>query len=311
MDLSNYSNGNQCVVELFETKKMVKICAPMVRYSKLSFRMLVRKYDCDIAFTPMIVSHSFIESIKARDSDFSTCNGDRPLIIQFAAKNGKELADASELTFKYTDGVDLNCGCPQRWALADGYGACLLDKPELLEDMIHQVRNRIPNPKYSVSMKIRIHDDIRRTVELCKRAEKAGTSWISVHGRTRIQRNEPVDLEKIKLIKENVSIPVVGNGDIFSLKDAENLQKVTGVNGVMSARGLLQNPSLFSGTENTTLACIKDWIDISISYGTTFTNMHHHLMFMLDTIMSKHERKLFNSYTSITAVLDHLNNSVL
>lgn len=71
----------------------------------------------------------------------------------------------------------------------------------------------------------------RKTIEYCKRAEKAGASFISVHGRTPSQRNEPVDLKSIKLIKENVCIPVVGNGDVFNLDDAVKLYETTGVNG--------------------------------------------------------------------------------
>jgi len=75
--------------ELFERKKsnndFVKICAPMVRYSKLSFRRLVRKYGCDLAFTPMILADTFVASNKARDVEFTTCPSDRPLVVQFAA----------------------------------------------------------------------------------------------------------------------------------------------------------------------------------------------------------------------------------
>ena len=109
-------------------------------YNRLPFRMLVRKYGCDLAYTPMIVSESFILSEKARDVEFTTndgtrhtffetscCNslsfhcthmyihaGDRPLVVQFAARNGKEFADAAELVAPFADAVDLNCGCPQR-----------------------------------------------------------------------------------------------------------------------------------------------------------------------------------------------------
>ncbi|KAG8198239.1 hypothetical protein JTE90_021496 [Oedothorax gibbosus] len=299
---------DKSVIDLFESKELVTMCAPMVRYSKLPFRMLVRKYGCDVAFTPMIVSHSFIESQKARDVDFSITSGDNPLIVQFAARNAKELADAAEIIYRHSDGVDLNCGCPQRWAIADGYGACLLNKPEMVEDMIKQVKRRIPCTKYSVSLKIRIHQDLRKTVEFCQRAEKAGASFITVHGRTKVQRNEKVNMEAIKLIKENVSLPVVGNGDVFHLRDAYTLQGYTGVNGVMSARGLLQNPSLFAGAEMTSSDCIQDWINISLSLGNSFTNFHHHLMYMLEGVMSKHERKLFNSYTSLACVIDHLSS---
>lgn len=71
----------------------------------------------------------------------------------------------------------------------------------------------------------------RKTVEFCKRAEKIGASFISVHGRTKSQRNEPVNLEAIKLIKENVSIPVVGNGDVYHLNDVKQVQEFTKVDG--------------------------------------------------------------------------------
>lgn len=298
---------NLSVIELFENKKLATFCAPMVRYSKLPFRMLVRKYGCDVAFTPMIISDSFIESEKARNCDFTTTIGDRPLIVQFAARHGMELANAAEIVYRHSDGVDLNCGCPQRWATSEGYGASLLNKPDLVHDMIQQVRNRITDTKYTISLKIRLHDDVRQSVQFCRQAEQAGASWISVHGRTKSQRTEAVNLEAIKIIKENLSIPVVGNGDVFHLKDAIKFQEFTGVDGIMSARGLLQNPSLFSGTEITSSSCIKDWINLSISFGTTFTNIHHHLMFMLGKVMPKSERKLFNSYTSLASVMDHLN----
>ncbi|GBL82518.1 tRNA-dihydrouridine(20a/20b) synthase [NAD(P)+]-like [Araneus ventricosus] len=305
--LRNNGDKSSSVIDLFESKELITMCAPMVRYSKLPFRMLVRKYGCDVAFTPMIISRSFVESEKARHSDFTTAAGDRPLIVQFAANNGIDFADATEIVCRYSDGVDLNCGCPQSWVLADGYGACLLSKPELVQDMIQQVRNRISDAKYTVSLKIRLHDDIRHSIEFCRQAQQAGASWISVHGRTKSQRNEPVNVDAIKLIKESLTIPVIGNGDIFSLTDALRFHKQTGVNGVMSARGLLQNPSLFCGTEVTSSSCIKDWINLSLSFGATFTNIHHHLMFMLEKIMPRSERKLFNSYTCLASVLDHLN----
>lgn len=75
----------------------------------------------------------------------------------------------------------------------------------------------------------------------------------------------------------------------------------------MSARGLLQNPSLFTGTDMTSSNCVKDWISLALSFGNSFTNLHHHLMYMLEGVMPRHERKLFNSYTSLASVMDHLN----
>ncbi|KAL6459737.1 hypothetical protein MHYP_G00314960 [Metynnis hypsauchen] len=240
-------------MDLFESGKVVRVCAPMVRYSKLSFRCLVRKYGCDVCFTPMIVAADFMRSVKARDSEFTTDRSDRPLIIQFAAKDAQTLADAACVVAPFSDGVDLNCGCPQRWAMAEGYGACLINKPQLVKDMVRHVKDQVEKPNYAVSIKIRIHKDLRKTVDLCQKVEAAGVSWITVHGRTAEERHQPVHYDAIKTIKDSLSIPVIANGDVKNLQDVESIHQLTGVDGVMAARGLLANPALFAGYEYTPL----------------------------------------------------------
>ncbi|KAE8616252.1 hypothetical protein XENTR_v10008757 [Xenopus tropicalis] len=274
--------------------------------SRLAFRTLVRKYDCDLCYTPMIIAADFVKSVKARDSEFTTNQGDRPLIVQFAAKEAQVLADAASLVSPFASGIDLNCGCPQRWAMAEGYGACLINNPELVSDMVKQVRNQVGDPGFTISIKIRIHADISRTVDLCRKAEAAGVSWITVHGRTHDERHQPVHYDAIKSIKESLSIPVVANGDVKSLKEAENIREITGADGVMAARGLLANPAMFAGYEETPLACIQDWIDITLEHGTPFTCLHHHLIYMMERITSKQEKRVFNVLSSTSAVLDYL-----
>ncbi|XP_074872575.1 tRNA-dihydrouridine(20a/20b) synthase [NAD(P)+]-like isoform X3 [Carettochelys insculpta] len=254
-------------VDLFHSGHFVKICAPMVRYSKLAFRTLVRKYNCDLCYTPMIVAADFVRSLKARDSEFTTNEGDRPLIVQFAAKEPQILSDAARIVCPFADGIDLNCGCPQR-----------------------------------------IHDDLKRTVDLCRKAEATGVSWITVHGRNVEERHQPVHYDAIKIIKQNVSIPIVANGDIKTLKDAENIHHMTEADGVMVARGLLANPAMFAGYEETPLKCIKDWVNIALEHGTPFTCFHHHLMYMMERITSKQEKRVFNVLSSTSAVLDYLSD---
>ncbi|KAK3517405.1 hypothetical protein QTP70_009201 [Hemibagrus guttatus] len=287
-------------MELFEDGKVVKVCAPMVRYSKLAFRSLVRKYDCDLCFSPMIVAADFIRSAKARDSELTTNSSDRPLIIQFAAKEAQTLATAAGLVSPFSDGVDLNCGCPQRWAMAEGYGACLMNKPQVVRDMVRHVRNQVDKPNYAVSVKIRIHKDVRKTVDLCQKAEAAGVSWITVHGRTADERHQPVHYDVIKVIKESLRIPVIANGDIKNPGDVEAVCELTGVDGVMSARGLLANPALFAGYQHTPLECLWDWVNIALEQGTPFTCFHHHLIYMLEHITSQPERKVFNGLSSLS-----------
>ncbi|NP_001089272.1 dihydrouridine synthase 4-like L homeolog [Xenopus laevis] len=296
----------QNAMDLFRSDNLVRISAPMVRYSKLAFRTLVRKYDCDLCYTPMIIAADFVKSVKARDSEFTTNQGDCPLIVQFAAKEAQVLADAASLVSPFASGIDLNCGCPQRWAMAEGYGACLINNPELVSDMVRQVRNQVGSSEFTISIKIRIHADISRTVDLCRKAEAAGVSWITVHGRTHDERHQPVHYNAIKNIKESLSIPIVANGDIKSLKEAENIHQITGADGVMAARGLLANPAMFAGYEETPLACIQDWVDIALEHGTPFTCLHHHLMYMMERITSKQEKRIFNILSSTSAVLDYL-----
>ncbi|XP_077639757.1 tRNA-dihydrouridine(20a/20b) synthase [NAD(P)+]-like isoform X2 [Lonchura striata] len=254
-------------MDLFHSGQVVKICAPMVRYSKLAFRTLVRKYSCDLCYTPMIVAADFVRSAKARDSEFTTNKGDHPLIVQFAAKEAQVLCDAAHIICPFADGIDLNCGCPQR-----------------------------------------IHEDLKRTVDLCQKAEAAGVSWITVHGRSIEERHQPVHYDAIKIIKQSMSIPIVANGDIKSLKEAENVHHLTEADGVMVARGLLANPAMFAGYEETPFQCIQDWVDIALEHGTPFTCFHHHLMYMMERITSKQEKRVFNVLSSTSAVLDYLND---
>lgn len=220
------------IVDLLNSKQTTKICAPMVRYSKLSFRTLVRKYGCDVAYTPMILSTPFVKSQDCRKIEFITNSSDRPLIVQFAANNSKDFVDACELVYPYSDGVCLNCGCPQKWAMAEGYGAKLMQRPEDIVDYIKTVRGRITDSRFSISAKIRIHKDIRKTVDMCRKLENAGVSFITIHGRTTLERCQPVHYDAIKLVKESVSVPIVANGDVTNLTGLEKVQTLTSKHNV-------------------------------------------------------------------------------
>ncbi|CAO3645447.1 unnamed protein product [Cunninghamella blakesleeana] len=291
-------------LQILEEKKHINVCAPMVRYSKLPFRELIRKYNVDIVYTPMILADVFKNSEFARHTDFTTNIKDDPVVVQFAANNGADLADAAELVSPFAGAIDLNCGCPQRWAIQEKIGSFLMTDPERVRDMIRTVKGRVNIP---CSIKIRVHPNLKTTYEFVKRAESVGVDFLTVHGRTSKQKStEPVNFDGIKLVKESIQVPVIANGGIFNMNDVNEMYEKTGVDGVMSARGLLQNPAFFAGYEQTPWECIEEYVNLAIAYGSTPFIFHHHLMFMFEDIMSNAEKKTFNTLSSIPAILDHL-----
>lgn len=189
--------------------------------------------------------------------------------------------------------------------MKDGYGASLLTRPQLVKDLVYQVRNRIRQP-FTVSIKIRLLKEIRKTIELCQLAEKAGVSFITVHARTPQMRNDPIDLEGLQLVRDSVQVPVIANGNVKCLEDAKNLYEMSRCNGVMSANGLLTNPALFSGEPVTPVSCVQDWLDIVSHIPTQFMCMHHHLVFMLEKVLSKSEKKIFNNLQTEESVFNYV-----
>lgn len=110
----------------------------------------------------MIMSNSFVRSQKARDNEFTTNLTDRPLIIQFAANNTNDFANAAQFVRNSCDGVELNCGCPQKWAIQEGIGSALIEKNDLICEMVKEARKRLNYDKeFTVAVKIRLHQDIK------------------------------------------------------------------------------------------------------------------------------------------------------
>ncbi|GAA5889509.1 hypothetical protein JCM5296_005971 [Sporobolomyces johnsonii] len=230
------------------------------------------------------------------------------LIIQFAANDPVHLADAAELARPFVDGIDLNCGCPQRWAYQEGIGCALLRKPETVRDLVRATKQRL-GWEFPVSVKIRVDDDLSLTNELVSTIIAAGADILTVHGRTRHQSSSgfPVNLDAIAFAASCAkgAVPVVANGDVFSKDDAEETRRRTGVQGVMAARGLLANPALFAGHDKTPFSAIQRFIALSTSHGLLFPLFHRHMSYMLESrFANRKDRVYFNSLASYAGVLD-------
>ncbi|KAK7752823.1 tRNA dihydrouridine synthase [Diatrype stigma] len=228
-------------------KRYLYTCAPMVRYSKLAFRQTVHAYGTDLCWTPMILAKEFNRSSVARDSDLtmSTSHPQPPTIAQFGASDPAELARAASLVAPFVNGVDLNCGCPQSWACAGGLGAALMGRRELVRDAVVATRRRLADDGWAVSMtegdvesprgrsvsiKIRVHADLRRTVDFIETvlADNHGggggwsrnIDWLTVHPRTRsTPSSTPINLEALALLAEKFGerVPILVSGDVFTL----------------------------------------------------------------------------------------------
>lgn len=200
----------------------------MVDQSELAFRMMMRKNNAQLFFTPMVHAQLFVTNHTYRRTAISTTPEDRPLIVQFCANDPDIFLDACRLVEGFCDGVDLNCGCPQGVAKRGHYGAFLQvvdyafrlltllfqEEPELIARMVAKVHKHCRLP---ISVKIRVLEDVNDAVNYARVIENAGASMLTVHGRLREQKGPNTgvaDWNKIKQIQNALRIPVVANGNI-------------------------------------------------------------------------------------------------
>ncbi|KAI5300014.1 hypothetical protein KEM55_000528 [Ascosphaera atra] len=178
---------------------------------------------------------------------------DRPLIVQFCANDPDELLKAALKVEKYCDAVDLNLGCPQGIAKKGRYGSFLQEEPDLIFNLINKLHHGLSIP---VTAKFRIQETKVKTLEYAKMIQSAGASILSVHGRQREQKGHNTgvaDWAYIKYLRDNLPPDTVlfANGNILSHGDLEKCLEATGADGVMSAEGVLSDPSIFAEPPDT------------------------------------------------------------
>lgn len=281
-----------------ERDTFVRVSAPMVRYSRLPFRQLVREFGAELVYTPMLISDSFIQSESARDADFRSNYSDGPVIVQFASNKPETFGEVARALWGHCEGIGLNCGCPQRWVNQLNYGDILMKQPDRLADILAAARRAVPDNDFCIELKMRVFNDLEPTVELARRAEKMGIGLLSVHGRTHNERDHPVRIETIKTLTDVLDIPVNYNGSITSMADANEAYRTTNCGGVMVARGLLANPGLFDNRDEGDREVLTRWTQLAIGLGIPFSSFHKHTMFMLENISPKPEKRIFNGLQS-------------
>ncbi|MFH1425382.1 MAG: tRNA-dihydrouridine synthase family protein [archaeon] len=219
------------------------VLAPMVDVTDCVYRKLCRDAGASLAFTEMIYVDAILHSNPKTLRMMEKFEGEKPVGLQITGNGVREIERFVESKkWKGFDLIDLNCGCPSKRITGNEAGSYLLREPEKIGEMV-RVLKKTGKP---VSVKVRLGFKKNNVLEVAKVVEKAGADTITVHARLAVDGSGVgAKWNWIRKVKEEVGIPVIGNGDVFSISDAERMMKETGCDGVMIARGAIGDVGIF------------------------------------------------------------------
>jgi len=226
-----------------ELKNQV-VLAPMAGVCNPAFRLIAKEFGAGLVCAEMVSDKAILHGNERTKEMLYVDEREKPLSLQIYGGDRHSLVEAAKIVDKQTnaDIIDINMGCPVPKVTSCDAGARWLLEPSKIYDMVAAVVDAVEKP---VTVKMRIgwdHEHIY-AIENAQAVERAGGSAVSVHGRTREQQyTGKADWSVIGQVKQHVSIPVIGNGDVFEPEDARRMLDETGVDGVMIGRGALGNP---------------------------------------------------------------------
>ena len=273
------------------------VLAPMAGVCNSAFRKIIKEMGCGLIYAEMVSDKALVYNSKKTYDMLYFEEKERPIAQQIFGSDVDTFVEAAKTVYEVMkpDIIDINMGCPvPKVAVKSQAGSALLKNPEKIREIVTSVVNAVPIP---VTVKIRSGWDSKsiNAVEVAKIIEESGAKAITVHPRTRSQGyTGKADLDIIKKVKEAVSIPVIGNGDIVNIESAKHMLEYTKCDAIMIGRGCLGNPWLIKE--------IVEYLDKGIviskpTYEERINMCFHHLEYL---------RKIKNEKVSVLELRSHI-----